>query len=604
MASIGPYEIREELGRGGVGVVYRAHDPRLGRDVAIKMLIAVDASPTQLARFGREARALARLRHPNVVALHEVGHDPQGRPYLVLDLVSGVTLASRIEQGGPLPAREAAELVRKLAEGLAVGHAQGILHRDVKPENVILTADGEPHLTDFGLAKDLASSQAGSLSIQGRFIGTPGYWSPEQATGDEAKMGSATDVYGLGATLFAMLTGRPVFQCNSVSEAIVAALAQPAEPPSKVRDGIPPALDAIVRRCLEKEPAHRFRGGSELAEALAGFLSGAVGAPEVAPPRATRVRGEAGAGAARPVGNVTVVGAVAVAAALLGAIGGAVLARRPGGASDEPAEPGQTEAYLQAELDRATTSLARVEGELRAARVEMAGLQRGLDEAESQAELRRHYDGARAKMIRRDLDGALAEVDAAIALDPTRVTLWCLRADVREMRGDLAGARADYERAVEVDPSSGMAWEGLGMVRQRAGELDEALAALDEAIRLDPDRATSWLNRAVVRLAREELADARGDADEAIRLEPRLAKARCIRAAVMDKTGDRAGALVEIERAIDADPTHADAWKWRGLLRAASGDPAGAIDDLELAIRLGSKDAEALRSELKRLQGR
>jgi len=205
--TIGPYAIEGELARGGVGVVYRARDPGLGRDVAVKLLHAGrGAAPNLRRRFQREAEALARLSHPHVVAVHAAG-EAAGCPYLVMDLVPGASLQDRLDREGPLPVREAVGLAAKIARALEAVHAAGLLHRDVKPANVLLRAgDRAPLLTDFGLAKDLDSSQT-RLSKTGRFLGTPGFWPPEQARGRLSETGPAADVYALGATLYALLTG-------------------------------------------------------------------------------------------------------------------------------------------------------------------------------------------------------------------------------------------------------------------------------------------------------------------------------------------------------------------------------------------------------------
>ena len=218
-SQLGPYRITDEIARGGMGAVYQAWDPRLERVVAIKLLLkGAMATPTQRERFQREVKALAKLLHPNIVAVHAAG-EQDGLPYVVMDLVEGLSLEARLEEG-PLPQREAAGLVLDLADALQFAHERGVVHRDVKPSNVLLPPDGRCQLTDFGLAKDLGEDSQ-DVSKSGMFLGTPRYWAPEQARGRLAEIGPRSDVYGLGATLYAAICGRPPIDGGSLIEIIV-----------------------------------------------------------------------------------------------------------------------------------------------------------------------------------------------------------------------------------------------------------------------------------------------------------------------------------------------------------------------------------------------
>jgi serine/threonine-protein kinase len=271
---IGRYVVREEIARGGMGVVYRAHDPELGRDVALKLLIpACTFDKSSAERLEREALALSKLRHRNIVRLHSVGTH-QGAPFLVQDFVEGPTLSERILREGFLPVAEAAALIRDLAGALQVAHDQTICHRDVKPSNVIMSPAG-PVLVDFGIAKDVAASLfAPTLTKSGVGMGTPGYWSPEQALGERRSVGVPSDVYSLGATLYAALVGRPPFVGGNLQGNAVLTVSLPATAPSASRKEIPASLEAIVLKCLEKDQADRYGSAAELAEDLARFLDG------------------------------------------------------------------------------------------------------------------------------------------------------------------------------------------------------------------------------------------------------------------------------------------------------------------------------------------
>jgi hypothetical protein len=269
---IGPYELMGELGRGGAGVIYRARDPGLRRDVAIKLLSGRRShTASSLGRFQREAEALARLRHPHVVKVHSAGQH-EGLPYLVMDLIEGRSLAGRIADDGPLPVPEALTIALRLSRALEHVHRHSLLHRDLKPDNVLLNRDGEPLLTDFGLAKDQEAERA--LSREGALLGTPGYWPPEQARGQLDAIGPTADIYALGATLYAMLTGAPPVQEKSIPELLVATCEVVPDPPSTARPDVPPAVDAVCARCLEKSPRNRYPDAAALSAALEAALEG------------------------------------------------------------------------------------------------------------------------------------------------------------------------------------------------------------------------------------------------------------------------------------------------------------------------------------------
>ena len=269
MERIGRYEVRGHVARGGMGAVYRAYDPRAQREVAIKVLLGgARASDTVRKRFLREAQALSRLRHPHVVAVHEVGEHARGA-FMVMDLIEGVSLQERLDREGPLPIAAALTLAIALADALEHVHGHGLLHRDLKPANVLIDAAGRPQLVDFGLTRELGDSAQSRLSKSGMFLGSPGYWPPEQARGELERLGPATDVYGLGGILFAALTGAPPQPpAESLIEAIEGA-SLPPQPPSARRSEISRALDAVCLRALDPDPAARFAAPAELGAALA-----------------------------------------------------------------------------------------------------------------------------------------------------------------------------------------------------------------------------------------------------------------------------------------------------------------------------------------------
>jgi tetratricopeptide (TPR) repeat protein len=265
------YEILNELGRGGMGVVYKARQLGLNRLVALKMVLAgAHADKLQLARFAIEAEAVAGLQHSNIVQIFEVGrHDEL--PYFSLELVDGGNLSLKL-RGEPQPPKEAARLLEALTQGMVCAHQQGIIHRDLKPANVLLTRDGIPKITDFGLAKRLESDSHQTRS--GALIGTPSYMAPEQAAGRANEVGPHSDQYALGAILYETLTGRPPLVGTTMLETLEMVQNKEPVPPSRLQPGVPRDLETICLKCLQKEPAKRYPSTEALAEDLAHFLAG------------------------------------------------------------------------------------------------------------------------------------------------------------------------------------------------------------------------------------------------------------------------------------------------------------------------------------------
>jgi WD40 repeat protein/tRNA A-37 threonylcarbamoyl transferase component Bud32 len=268
-ARVAGYEVLSELGRGGMSVVYLARQERPGRLVALKMVLGgAHARGEERARFLAEAEAIARLSHPNIVQVHEAG-TCDGLPYFSLEYLPGGSLERRLA-GRPQPPAQAAALVEVLARAVQHAHEHGIVHRDLKPANVLLAADGTPKVADFGLAR----LEAGGLTATGAVLGTPSYMAPEQAGGDNAAVGPATDVYALGAILYEMLTGRPPFRAASTLETLAQVRSQEPVPPVQLQGQTPRDLNTVCLKCLQKDPRRRYQSALELAGDLRAFLDG------------------------------------------------------------------------------------------------------------------------------------------------------------------------------------------------------------------------------------------------------------------------------------------------------------------------------------------
>jgi Tfp pilus assembly protein PilF/TolB-like protein len=278
---LGRYRIDAFIGAGGMGEVYRARDSQLGRDVAIKVAARdVVTSRSAVERFEREARTIARLSHPNILDIHDYGEDG-GLVYAVTELLDGQDLRRRIRPGVGLPISKVIEIAIAVAKGLAAAHAEGVVHRDIKPENIFVTRRGRVTILDFGIAglKDAAADGDGSaeastesLTGVGRIVGTAGYMSPEQARGEPVD--ARSDVFSLGSLIYEMVTGRRAFSGDTVHDTLLAVINRDPDSMVAQRAGTPPALEVIVRRCLEKEPSERFESARDVAFALEAISSG------------------------------------------------------------------------------------------------------------------------------------------------------------------------------------------------------------------------------------------------------------------------------------------------------------------------------------------
>ncbi len=276
----GDFTLLSELGRGGMGVVYRARQKSLNRIVALKMIREAHlASTDDGARFQAEAAAAARLHHPNIVTVHEVGAH-EGQAYFCMEYIPGPTLAQRVDTEGPLPNREAARIVAIIAQAVQHAHEEGVLHRDLKPSNILMSSESgtdsadaglTPKVTDFGLAKQFDSTE--SLTRTGAVVGTPSYMSPEQA-GSRKDLTPAADVYSLGAILYELVTGRPPFQTSHPLDTLLLVLEQDPIPPRDLNPSVDRDLELICLKCLQKPPELRYSSAGGLAKDLEAYLVG------------------------------------------------------------------------------------------------------------------------------------------------------------------------------------------------------------------------------------------------------------------------------------------------------------------------------------------
>ncbi len=593
---IGRFVIEAELGRGGMGVVYRARDPRLARPVALKVIRDPSrADRDELARFEREARAIARLKHPGIVSVYETG-DHEGEPFIAMELVPGESFEALLRRG-PLAPKRVAEIVRQVALALAHAHEHGVVHRDMKPANILVDQEGAPHVLDFGLAR--SEGAATQLTLTGELLGTPAYMAPEQASGVPGKQEPRTDVYALGAILYRALTGRLPFEAENPQALLYKVLTQEPLPPRKANPGIHADLETITLRSMAKEPERRYGSAKEVAEELRRFLDGEpiVAKPAGLAPRAWR----------RARRNPRVL-------LLAAALGLATLAVRLVHDGNERREAAARELarkankqFPQSPDDAIDTASAAIELDPKlalawafrgAARIKKGELDLGIQDSTRAIALDPNLGQAWAnrgigRASRGDLDGAIADATEAIAHDPELALGWDVREGVRLEKGDLDGAIKDATEAIKRDPLLVRSFANRGAARDLKGDVDGAIADTTRALELDPAVAPAFLTRGAALCKKGEVDRAIEDTTRAIELDPRLGQAWAVRGGARYKKRDIEGALEDATRAIELDPKLAEAWATRGAARNDAGDRKGAIADATRAIELDPKHLAA-----------
>ena len=320
--SLGRYLIEAEIGRGAMGVVYRAYDPQIGRTVAIKTisLSGPEFSDDEYrARFMREARAAGRLSHPGIVTIFDAGEDPEtGEPYLVMEYISGQPLSKVLSRERKLPLATALQFAQEIAEALDYAHNQGVVHRDIKPHNILITEDGHAKIADFGVAW-----LAQEIGQTGEIVGSPAYMAPEQMTGKKAD--ARSDLFSLGVVLYTMITGFRPFQGNSAKTVVFKVMNIDPVPVASFHSNIPPELNAIVSRAIAKNPDERYPSGAALARAIQALRQGDVAPGNVTGPFATPMRGPEQPANYKTFGWAKKYDRLALSIALVGIAAGAIL---------------------------------------------------------------------------------------------------------------------------------------------------------------------------------------------------------------------------------------------------------------------------------------
>ncbi len=610
---VGVYELLGKVGEGGAGSVYRARAPG-GETVALKLL-KHDAG-LAAKRFERERRLLAGLGEAHgFVALLDAGEAREGA-FIVMPFLEGGTLRARLE-GGPLPIAETVALGRSLARALGEAHARGVVHRDVKPENVIFTREGKPLLADLGLAKHFdgeapGASRSVAITVSGCFLGTASYMAPEQAR-DGASAGPAADVFSLGAVLYECLAGEPAFVGETVVEILAQLEAGRVAPLAARREDAPGWLVAAIERALQRDLAKRPHDGLAFERALAPGTRRSHVAPAVA--------------------GLLLVLAVA---ALLGLRAHRSAEARARFASGLAAYETRSYARARDDLERAC-ALDPELLEAQSWRVIALCRLHAATLADAEAVLARDPGHALAWVARADvrsetgdLDGAIADASRAIELDPAFVKAWSERAFARNYKGDFGGAEADATRAIEMEPGRALLWSLRGATRLREGDIAGALADTSRSLELDPSSAETWDHHGIALGQGGDLEGQIADDTKALALAPKLAVAWGNRGNARGRRGDAQGeiadqtmalgldpgllrswvgrarahielheyeqALSDASRAIAIAPGSAEGWAYRGVARRFAGDLDGSVDDLTHAVTLDPSYVHAWRN--------
>jgi serine/threonine-protein kinase len=610
-STVGRYEIREELGRGGMAVVYRAFDPHFKREVALKVMAGELLEDARLrARFEREAQTIAAMEHPAIVPVYDFGED-DGHLFLVMRLMTGETLADRLRQG-PLPVAECASLLERIGSALDRAHSQGVIHRDIKPSNILFDQYGDPYLADFGIARVTESS----ATLTGEsVIGTPAYMSPEQVYGDRPVDGRS-DIYSLGVVCYEMLTGRQPFKDDTPARVMMKHVMAPTPSLRAANPHLPADVEAVVTRAMAKESDARFATAGELARAMRAAATTAKAARPIREPPATVAQEVAAPSMATQestatemagaiAGEKTVVtpapgsraqkgrsrralllGALALVLLLVVAGTGALLANRllPG----SEASAGDMETAATADEAEAVANGGEDAQEASGdGAVAAAATPRPTHTPQPTPSLDELLQAADEYLQVGDADGARQAYDTAIALQPDDPTLYVRRAETERLLGDPQAAVDDYSRAVELDPQEPAYYAARGSIlRDDLGDAEGALEDHQHAVELAPKGAA--FQRELAQTLRDvgEPQAALAHANEAISLEPDNPENYAARGQFYYMQGDLERAIADYDHALMLDPQMADVHAGRGIAYRELGEPETALGDFGEAIAL------------------
>jgi tetratricopeptide (TPR) repeat protein len=602
LGRLGPYRVLQVLGSGGMGVVFRAHDPHLDRPVALKALLPSYAvSPSAHERFLREARAAARLTHDHVVPIYHVGDD-RGVPFLAMQLLEGESLEQRLRRRRVLPPAEVLRIGREAAEGLAAAHERGLVHRDIKPGNLWLETrasepaiEGRVKILDFGLAQ--AAGAEPRLTMPGAVVGTPGFMAPEQASGQDVD--GRCDLFSLGCVLYLMAAGRPPFRGSDPISTFLAAATEDPPPPAQVNPAVPAAVSDLIITLLAKSPGDRPASARAAVQMIRDIENGLT--EELAPRRPAAVRpapaARPRAAARTPVkrrwhimagGGALLLGAIATFAVFHQMRSkdepGETRPRPPETAQDHREKP--TPAVVRTDPKAAQAHFRQGVALARKREYERAALEftktLWLDPEHAWAYANR---GWAYHLMGKDRQ-AVSDLSEAIRLDPAAAGMYLSRAQVYGAQRRYAEAIADCDEVIRLEPRRAAAWNWRGYCRYQEKDYGRALSDLEQALRLNPNFPGAYNHRGLVYLARGQAEAAIADFGEAIRASPNFAHAYLNRGRAYLKQGKLDPALADLDEVIRRHPRLAPAYYYRSRVYTRKGDKSRAKTDLAAALRL------------------
>ncbi len=584
----GKYRLEERIGQGGMGAVYRAVDTELHRTVAVKVLLgADDTGDERVRRFQREAETAGKLRHPHIVTIFEVGCEA-GHHYFAMEYVEGASL-SQLLYDKQLRLDDAVDIFLQVVEAIDYAHRHQVIHRDLKPQNIMVDRERRAYVTDFGLAKELTARTR--LTQTGKLMGTPMYMAPEQANAEAGKIDALTDVYALGAVLYEILTGRPPFDGASPAEIVYAVLFKDPAPPTSLNRRVPVDLETICLKALEKERERRYAGAGELAADLKRFREGeAIRAKPAS--RLSRVlrRVRRHRGATLGVAAAFAVAAIAVGWAGVHSIRSAERERRV--AEQEERTRRDREAMDARRKAQESAAALLVQAEREEGEGALALLDRAvaLDPDSVAVRLRR---AKRFAKLDRDAE-AIADLDHVLARDPENLQALYERSQIHGWSArDHAKAEQDILAMLALDPEDVLALESQGCLLLIRGRNLDALAPLTRAIEKDPARWSPYYYRGTAKAVGRDLAGAVQDLTDALERRPDdPAMLLTDRAKYRNWMLEANEALADAEQALRLGPNNARALSQKGTALGLLGRRAEALQAAREAIALAPNEAE------------
>ena len=602
----GKYQIEKKLGEGGMGMVYLANDPTLNRKVALKIMVLKEASAIE--RFMREARSAAKLKHPNIVQIYEVGTEGKYH-YFTMEYIEGKGLDDLIDNKA-VTSKRAAEIIRDIALALDYAHRSGIIHRDLKPANIIVTPDNQAYLMDFGLAKETTGLEK-ALTLNGTIMGTPEYMSPEQARGDMKNVDARSDIFSLGAAFYHALTGQRPFLGKELYQILERVTSQEAIPPRRLARSLPRDLETICLKCLEKLPEQRYQTAQDLADDLTRYLAGQT---IIAQPAGftTRILRKA-------IQNKTA--SLAISGFLVVFIVVGIVTLSSSADLKQRIERHRTEAksfYDKDDYEQALMACKQLLGlapddpggaELLAACQKRINAQAEAAQEKKASEIAAYRRQVERMMAQHNLEEVrlAANKILGIAPDDAQAKKWL--AYCEEERAKREKARAILNRvmsvtspddkiaaasdAVKIDPTFAEAYQVMGLAYRDKADNDRAFECFSQAIERDPKLTYAYYERGCITYdVRRKPAEAVGDFNKVIELDPASPIGLFSKGMVECERKNYDVAIKNLNAAISNKPDFADAYICRGLCFYSKSDTTRAIADYTKAINLNPKRSD------------